>query len=489
MPRPLILGWITWRLAAYNAWSLPLLPAWLRRSPHFSTITMDTSMSFKSHLLPGFLFCSVLSAGVAAFISAQAAAPSAAKPSLDLAKVEAQKGDWTRWRGPNGDGISAEKGLLKTWPKEGPPLAWQTKGFGEGFSSVAVAGGKFFTLGRKNGKTTIIAASTKDGSVLWSTPFGDGEKPNCTPTVDGKLVFGVSCGGDLGCCDVNSGELIWSKSFSRDFGGRMHSSWGFSESPLVDGDLLIVTPGGDKAMLAALDKKTGKVVWQTEASRDQLGRDGGDGAAYASIVVSHAAGVKQYVTLVGRGLIGVDADSGKLLWNYSPVANGTANIPTPIISGDYVFGSSGYGKGSALVKIVKSGDKFDAEEEYFLDGNKLQNHHGGMIRLGNYIYLGHGHNDGNPVCIDMTTGKDAWRAGQSPGGASAAVAYADGHLYFRYENATMALIEANPKEYKLKGTFKIKTHNGQSWPHPVIAGGKLYLRDQNDMLCYDIKSK
>lgn len=445
-------------------------------------------MNQRSLVFAGSVFGGFALLGGLALISAQAAAPST-KSQVDLAKMEAQKGEWSRWRGPNGDGVSAEKGLLKVWPKDGPPLAWQAKGFGEGHSSVAVAGGKIFTLGRKNGKTEMIAANLKDGSILWSTPFGDGDKPNCTPTVDGNLVFGVSCGGDLACCDTKTGKLLWSKNFPKDFGGKMHSGWGYSESPLVDGDLLIATPGAHKAMLVALDKKTGKVIWQTEASREQLGRDGGDGAAYASIVISHAAGVKQYVTLVGRGLIGVDAATGELLWNYSPVANGTANIPTPIVSGDYVFGSSGYNKGSALVKIVKSGDKLEAEEVYFLQGNELQNHHGGMIRLGNHIYLGHGENNGIPVCIDMTTGKVAWRVEKSPGGASAAIAYADGHLYFRYQDATMALIEANPKAYKLKGKFQTKTHNGDGWAHPVIAGGKLYLRDQDDLLCYDVKAK
>lgn len=430
----------------------------------------------------------VLATGLTTLLTVRAAAPSPAKPTLDLAKVEAQKGEWSRWRGPNGDGISAEKGLLKEWPNDGPPLLWQAKGFGSGFSSVAISGGKIFTLGNKGGKCCIVAAAVKDGSILWSTPFGSGS-PNCTPTVDENLVFGVSHDGDLACCDAKTGRLLWSKNFPKDFGGKMHSGWGYSESPLVDGNNLIVTPGADKALLAALNKKTGKVVWQTEVARDQLGRHGGDGAAYASIVISHAAGVKQYVTLVGRGLVGVDAATGKLLWNYSPVANGTANIPTPIVNGDYIFGSSGYGTGSALLKIVKNGNKLEAEEEYFLEGNKLQNHHGGMIRLGDYIFLGHGHNEGFPVCIEMATGKDAWRINRGPGGSSAAIAYADGNLYFRYQDGTMALIEANPKEYVLKGKFKIKTHNSESWPHPVIAGGKLYLRDQDDLLCYDIKAK
>ena len=452
------------------------------------TNTMDIFMTSKSLVWSVALAGCVLATGLTTLLTVQAAAPSPAKPTLDLAKVEAQKGEWSRWRGPNGDGISAEKGLLKEWPSDGPPLLWQAKGFGSGFSSVAISGGKIFTLGNKDGKCCVVAADVKDGEVLWSTPFGGGS-PNCTPTVDGNLVFGLTHDGDLACCDTKTGRLLWSKNFPKDFGGKMHSVWGYSESPLVDGNNLIVTPGADKALLAALNKKTGKVVWQTEVARDQLGRHGGDGAAYASIVVSHAAGVKQYVTLVGRGLVGVDAATGKLLWNYSPVANGTANIPTPIVNGDYIFGSSGYGTGSALLKIVKNGNKLEAEEEYFLEGNKLQNHHGGMIRLGDYIFLGHGHNEGFPVCIEMATGKDAWRINRGPGGASAAIAYADGNLYFRYQDGTMALIEANPKEYVLKGKFKIKTHNSESWPHPVIAGGKLYLRDQDDLLCYDIKAK
>jgi outer membrane protein assembly factor BamB len=446
-------------------------------------------MSRPSLSSPAVLVACAFAVGGIALLSAHAAAPTPSKPGLDLAKVEAQKGEWSRWRGPNGDGVSAEKGLLKEWPDKGPPLAWQAKGFGEGYSSVAVVGGKVFTLGRKDGKTNLIAADIKEGNILWSTPFGDGDLPNCTPTVDGNLVFGVSRGGDLACCETKSGKLLWTKNFAKDFGGRMHSGWGYSESPLVDGDLLIVTPGAEKALLAALDKKTGKPVWQTEASREQFGRQGNDGAAYASIVISHAAGVKQYVTLVGRGLVGIDAASGKFLWNYGPVANTTANIPTPIVSGDYVFGSSGYGTGAALLKIVKKGDQLEAEEEYFLQGNKLLNHHGGMIRVGNYIYLGHGDNNGQPVCIDMTTGKDAWRVNDSPGGGSAAIAYADGHLYFHYQDSNVALIEANPKGYKLKGKFKTKTHNGDGWAHPVIAGGKLYLRDQDDLLCYDIKAK
>jgi outer membrane protein assembly factor BamB len=357
-------------------------------------------------------------------------------------------------------------------------------------SSVAVKSGGIFTMGNIKGKTHIIAArANKNGEIAWSTPIGGGDNPNCTPTVDGDLVFGLTHGGDLGCVRMRDGELVWSKNFGNDFGGQMMSGWGYSESPLVDSGCVIVTPGGKGALLMALDRQTGEKIWES-ATPEKLGRKGGDGAGYASIVISHAAGVKQYITLVGRGIVSVDAATGKFLWSYNDVANGTANIPTPIVSGDYVFCSSGYNDGgTALLKITKDGDGLKAEEEYYFRSNEMQNHHGGMLLLGDHVYMGHGHNQGFPLCVELKTGKDAWREGRGPGGGSAAIAYADGHLYFRYQDAVMALIEANPNEYKLKGKFKIATKNGESWPHPVIAGGKLYLRDQDSLLCYDVKKK
>jgi outer membrane protein assembly factor BamB len=405
----------------------------------------------------------------------------------DLAMLEAQRGNWSRWRGPNNDGVSKESGLLAQWPQEGPPLLWKASGLGGGYSSVAVVDGKVYTMGGGDG-TTLTCRDAKNGDEVWTTKIGGGGDPNCTPTVDGELVYCLSKDGDLACCKTADGELVWSKNFGADFGGKMESSWGFSESPLVDGELLLCTPGGQDAMLAALNKRTGEVVWKTEMPAE-TGRKGNDGAGYASIVIGNCAGVKQYITLVGRGVIGVDAKTGKLLWGYNRVANGTANIPTPIVKGDYVFCSSGYGDGgTALLKISKQGTQLAAEEVWWQDANKLQNHHGGMILLGDYVYMGHGHNQGFPVCVDFKTGKPKWGPDRGPGADSAAVAYADGHLYFRYQDGTMALIEATPKKYTLKGKFKIATRNGESWPHPVIAGRKLYLRDQNDLLCYDISS-
>lgn len=397
-----------------------------------------------------------------------------------------RQSDWPSWRGPNRDGISTETGLLDSWPEGGPKLLWRVdKILGNGYSSVAIANGKIFTIGKRGKEAELIALNLEDGKELWSARVGGGN-PNCTPTVEGDLVYALGRDGDLVCCEADTGDEVWRKNYRNDFGGKMMSGWGYSESPLIDGDHLICTPGAQDAIMAALDKKTGEVIWKT-AMPQNVGNRGGDGAAYSSVVISNAGGVKQYVQLTGRGVISADAKTGKLLWGYNKIANGTANIPTPIIDGNYVFCSTGYGTGAALLEIQKNRGKLEPREVYFLNAKELQNHHGGMVLVDGYIYCGHGHNKGFPVCFNMKTGKQAWNGGRGPGDGSAAVIYADGNLYFRYENGTMALIEATPKAYNLKGEFELASNNGRSWPHPVIHDGKLYLRDQGSLLCYDIK--
>lgn len=407
--------------------------------------------------------------------------------SCPLLSVAAdRKSDWPSWRGPNRDGISTETGLLDRWPEGGPKLLWRVdKVLGNGYSSVAIADGKIYTIGKRGPDAELIALNLEDGKELWSARVGGGN-PNCTPTVDGDLVYALGRDGDLVCCDADTGDEVWRKNYRNDFGGKMMSGWGYSESPLIDGDHLICTPGAQDAIMAALDKKTGEVIWKT-AMPQNVGNRGKEGAAYSSVVISKAGGVKQYVQLTGRGVISADAKTGKLLWGYNKIANGTANIPTPIIDGNYVFCSTGYGTGAALLEIVKNRGKLEPREVYFLNAKELQNHHGGMVLVDGYIYCGHGHNKGFPVCFNMKTGKQAWSGGRGPGDGSAAVIYADGNLYFRYENGVMALIEATPKAYNLKGKFELASNNGRSWPHPVIHDGKLYLRDQATLLCYDIK--
>jgi outer membrane protein assembly factor BamB len=399
--------------------------------------------------------------------------------------------NWPQWRGANRDGISSETGLLDEWPSDGPPLLWKVSGLGRGFSSLSIAGGRIYTMGdRGDAGEFVIALNQADGRELWSTRIGDVWEPKgyagprCTPSVDGKLVYALGPHGDLVCLAAADGKEVWHRNMKSDFDGRMHSGWGYSESPLIDGEKLVCTPGGPEAGIVALDKKTGAEIWRCKIP--EMGDAGGDGAAYSSIVIGNGAGVRQYVQLMGRGLVGVAAADGRFLWGYNRVANKTANIPTPLVHGDYVFGSTGYQAGAALLKLERTGDGVKAEEVYFLPGKDFQNHHGGMILLGDYLYAGHGHNDGKPTCLEWKTGKRIWRHNHGPGTESAAVAYADGNLYFRFQNGVMALIGATPQDYQEKGQFKIPDVEQPSWSHPVILGGRMYLREQDTLYCYDI---
>ena len=255
----------------------------------------------------------------------------------------------------------------------------------------------------------------------------------------------------------------------------------------MDGDRLVVTPGGSDSLLVCLDKATGKEIWRTKAG--EMGPQGRDGAGYSSIVISNGAGVKQYVQLMGRGVVGVRASDGKFLWSYNRVANDVANISTPIVSGDFVFSATGYQTGSGLLKLSKQGDSVTATEQYFLDGKTFQNHHGGMVLVGGHIYGGQGHRMGLPICLEFTTGRKVWGGDiRNAGKGSAAIAYADSHLIFRYENGLVILIEATPAGYKEKGQFEIPDASPLNWPYPAIADGQLYLRDQDRLLVYDIKA-
>ncbi len=411
-----------------------------------------------------------------------------------IAAAPASSPDWPQWRGPNRDAVAKESGLLTQWPESGPPLAWKSSGLGGGFSSVAISGNRIYTLGDRQGHQELVAMNLADGKILWTAKVGpvwedEYGGPRGTPTVDGDRVYALGSDGDLVCVQAATGKELWKKNLARDFGGKVMSSWKWAESPLVDGDRVIVTPGVPSATLVALDKKTGNEIWR--AATPSLGEQGRDGAGYSSVVVSNGAGVKQYVQLTGRGLVSVSAKDGKFLWGYNKVANNVANISTPVVRGDHVFASTGYQTGSALLKLSISGEGVRPEEVYFLNSKTLQNHHGGLVLINDHIYGGHGHNRGYPICVEMASGKVAWGGeGIEPGHGgtgSAAVTAADGHLYFRYQNGRMALIEATPQGYKMKGAFSIPGVSHPSWAHPVIAGGKMYLREQDNLYVYNLK--
>jgi outer membrane protein assembly factor BamB len=405
--------------------------------------------------------------------------------------------DWPQWRGPNRDAKSAETGLLQSWPEGGPPLAWSSTGLGTGYSSLAVVGKRIYTLGDIEGKQYALGLDRKDGTVLWKTEIGPQWEdqfpgPRSTPTIEGNRVYVLGTEGHLHCLDAASGEKVWTRNLAQEFGGVLMKArgtydWKFSESPLVDGNKVIVTPGGADAAIVALNKKTGEEIWR--AKIPALGERGLDGAGYSSVMVSEAGGVRQYVQLLGRGLVGVDADSGKFLWGYNRVANHVANIPTPIVKGDWVFTSSGYGTGAALLWLKKTESGVDAEEGYFLEADTMQNHHGGMVLHDKFIYSGTGHNKGFPLAVDARTGKVAWGPVRNEGKGSAAVMYADNRLYMRYQSGLMVLVEATPEAYRETGSFEIPKVEQFSWAHPVVADGKLYLREQDNLHVYDVRAK
>ena len=435
----------------------------------------------------------MLSKPFALFIAAAAVVATAGAPA---AWAQQSGKSWTQWRGPGREGQSSFKGLNKNWEKSPPKLLWTAEGMGEGYASVSVDGGKIYTTGNLADGQYLICVADGEKAPLWKTKLTEGkpehsyEGARSTPTIDGNRLYVVSSDGRISCVDANGGEVVWSRSF-KDFDGRMMSGWGFSESPLLDGDRVICTPGGDDAIVVALDKKNGQEIWRCggpeTTGTDAKGKNLKKGAGYASVVVSEGAGVRQYVTLVGQGLIGVRAEDGSLLWSYEKVANGVANIPTPIPFGDFVFASSGYGTGAALVKLSAADGGVKAEEVYFLKSDEFQNHHGGMVKVGDYIYAGHQHGQGLPICLEAATGEVKW-VDRGPGKGSAAVLYVDGCLIFRYQNGLVALIEATPEEYRLLGEFTPAYQEKESWAHPVVVDGKLYLREQDKLMCYDVSA-
>jgi outer membrane protein assembly factor BamB len=405
--------------------------------------------------------------------------------------------DWPQFRGPNRDNICTETGLLQSWPEGGPKLLWETTGLGTGYSSVSIADGKLYTMGdikvESKDAQCVIAIDLATHEKLWTTKVGPIHKderggPRSIPTVDGGFVYAVGTSGDLVCIDAATGGIQWSKNFQKDLGGGDNPTWKYSESPLIDGSKVLCTPGGHKAVMAALNKKTGDVIWS--CSMPDIGPNGKDEAGYSSIVISHGAGVKQYVQLTNEGLVSVSTE-GKFLWGYNKIANRVANIPTPLVFGDYVFCSTSYNTGAALLKLLSAENGIGVEEVYFLNPKSFQNTHGGFVKVGDYIYGGSGHNLGQPTCLDVRTGKVMWQPKQ-PGEGSATVLYADGNLIFRYQDDLISLIEANPQKYNLKSTFKLPKREGairEGWSYPVISDGRLYLRHADVLMVYDVKAQ
>lgn len=387
--------------------------------------------------------------------------------------------DWPQFRGPDRSYSSNETGLLKKWPEGGPKQVWLSRDAGLGYSGPAVVDGKIFIMGAKEKEEFLMCLDETSGKTLWSTSVGDylendwGNGPRSTPTVDGDRVYVMTGQGQVTCLSTADGSSKWSKSLQK-LGGEV-PKWGYSESPLVDGDLVLCTPGGEKGTMAALNKMTGKLVWQS--------KDWTDGAQYASIIPAEIHGVRQYIQLTQETLVGISAKDGSVVWK-TEWGGRTAVIPTPIVHDNHVYITSGYGMGCALVEIGPGQKVSDVYR------NKvMKNQHGGVVQVGNYLY---GNSDAvGWVCQDLMTGEKVWaeRAALQKG----AIGYADGKLYCLEENTgTVALIDASPDGWNETGRFTLSPQSeqraakGKIWVHPVIANGKLYLRDQELFFCFDV---
>jgi outer membrane protein assembly factor BamB len=434
---------------------------------------------------------------------------------LSFAEEKASPGDWPGWRGPDRTGLSKETGLLQKWPENGPRLAWKITGLGGGYSTPSLAGGRIYLMGMKDKSSEyVFCLDANGGKEVWAKEVGRSGRsypgPRSTPTVANGQVYAISSDGQLVCLKSDNGDLVWKKDLMNDYGGR-HGMWNYAESPLVDGDAVLCTPGGSKATLVLLKCKDGKEVWRSPitglkppASKFGGGKFGGgkfgggkggkggkggfgmgkkeyNEAGYASAIAVEFGGVKQYVQYLAGGVVGIAAKDGKLLWHYDDIGGGNAVAITPLFREGSVFASTTYGVGAGKATIKKHDDgTFKAESNFAV--RNLDTHHGGMVLVGDHVY---GTTNGGLMCVSFKDGKVAW---QTRGVGKGSVTYADGHIYHRGENGGVALVEATPTGYKQKGRFTQPERSSQkAWPHPVIAGGKLYLRDWDALFCYEIK--
>ena len=400
-----------------------------------------------------------------------------------LSSTGVQAADWPQWHGPARDNISTETGLLKQWPAQGPALAWKATGLGGGLSGVSVAAGRVYTMGDGADGSYVRALDAATGKLLWSTKVGQAgggsgfPGPRCTPTVDGALVFAMGQFGDLVCLDAVTGAERWRRNMEKDLAGKMMSGWGYSESPLVDGDKLICTPGGASGTLAALNKNTGEVIWRSTELTDK--------AAYVSAVMATIGGVRQIVQFTDANVVGVNPADGKVLWLGARPGK-TAIASSPVIDGNLIFVSSSYGVGANLFRVDAANGKFTAQQVYA--SKEMLNQHGGLIKIGENVF-GFSDNKGWTM-QDLKTGKVVWVEKQKLGKGSETLA--DGLLYLRLENGkgTVVLLDPSASTWSEKGRFDQPDRSDKnSWPHPVVSNGLLYLRDQDTLLAYDIKAK
>lgn len=413
------------------------------------------------------------------------------KPSTDASKVDlaSNGGDWPQWRGPNRDGRSLESIQNDNWEDHPPQLLWNIDGMGQGYATVSISADCIFTVGTFEDGERLLCLDATSGKKLWSCLLGGIKTSDLpqrggsrgAPAVDDELVFVITFHGALHCVNRKTGDLIWKRDFAEEWQGSLMGGFGYAESPLVDGDRVICTPGGRDAMMVALNKSNGDEIWRCKVPEFE-GAGKKTGAGYSSIVVSNGGGRKQYVQLTGVGLIGVDANDGQFLWGNGRIADSPWNISTPLAIDNFVLASTAPG-GTVLLELKENGNQIFATEKYYLDQKTFVDRLGGMIRNGDYVYASHGMSGCFPVCLKWKTGEVVWKERSGSGGEPATVAGVGDHLLVRSRSG-IELLEANPNEYRRLGLLEPETSGADEFAHPVVSNARLYVRTQENLMCY-----
>lgn len=391
-------------------------------------------------------------------------------------KAEPKALEWSQFRGPKRDAQSTDTGLLKQWPAGGPPLAWKAAGLGVGFSSVAHAKNRLYTLGEDGGKCNLLALNAADGKVVYKVPFGGavtdpqgGPGPRSTPATDGTVVVAVAPTGEIVCVQAATGRVAWQKHLERDFGAN-RPGFHFVESPLIDGNLVLLSPGGT---VVALNKMNGQQVWRSKRLKGSTD--------YSSLSIAEMGKVKQYLVMTDKSVAGLLATTGAILWE-GDFPGDRAVVPTPVYNDGIVFVAAGYGVGCKAFKIALAGNQVKMVEAYA--NTQFQIHHGGMVMVDGHVYGLH--DQGTARCVKIDTGEVVW---QDRGPGKGSVIYADGHIIGRGEGGAVAMWEASPAGYKEKGRFTPPETNGNKcWAHPAVSGGMLFLREQGSLFAYNLKA-
>jgi outer membrane protein assembly factor BamB len=404
---------------------------------------------------------------------------------LAISTVSASAADWPQFHGPRRDNKSTDTGLLKTWPEGGPSRLWEAAGIGEGYSTVAIVGDRIYVTGAIGEECVITALDTK-GQQVWTRtngPAWDRSYPGTrsTPTITDGLLYHQSGLGNLLCLRADSGDVVWSTNILERFDGR-NITWGLAESPLVVGDMVICTPGGEAISMAALDRKTGEVVWTCTGAKDKPG--------YASPILIDYQGLQQIVTVMSESVIGVRASDGKLLWQYAHKVYADENITTPLFHDGFVIVSGCGRKGTTALKLQVSDDGCSVATHWH--NKTLDNKQGGIVLLDGRLYgYAESQNRTEPwMCIDFKSGETIFQSAPVKSSykyKNGCLTYADGMFYLYSDNGNLALVKPTDTGFEVTGKLQIEDPGERpTWAHPVVFGRRLYVRYGDRLGVYDV---